>query len=131
MLDQAFAEQFLQRYGEITPTRDIDAWLSQFTEDVVFDDAGAESAVVGRDQLGRFWQPLLDAMEHMESTVVQAFIGVDAPTVALLVRDRVKHRDHDAPLISESFEIYEFRGEKICRWTLVVRHMGWMGEIIP
>ena len=50
---------------------------------------------------------------------------------AMHIASVVKRRGMDEPIRSETFEVAEFRGDKVYRWTIMIRESDWMGKIWP
>lgn len=103
-LDPAWAAEFARRWEHGWNTRDLDALLAHFGEDVVFTSPvaarvvpGSDGVVRGRAALRAYWARGLELLPHLHFEVEQVFAGVGTLVLA--------YRNQDGGLVSEVLEL--------------------------
>ena len=130
-IDAAFAEEFVGRMSSALKALDVDALVDLATDDVIYDDMGADKAIVGKAEMATLLRPIWAAIEKMEIRPHGVFLGLDGESIAVHWHVDVQRADNDAPMEIEMIGVYTFRDGKACRWTSAFRHMDWLGHIWP
>ncbi len=130
-IDAAFAVDFAERARVAMVARDVDALVDLATDDVIYDDMGADKSMEGKTEMARFVGSIYGAAVDLDVHVEGVFVGVDGETMAIRWRAIGRRADLDIPFELEFVNIYTIRDGKACRWTTIFRHMDWLGHIWP
>jgi len=128
-LDPQFLEDFFDRLLRAAQDRDPQQVAVLCTEDVIFDDAGAERILVGRDSLMELLGTIYGIAAELNLEIVDRFLSLDGKTAAARWRATGLLRDPPGRAAQfETTELYEFRDGLVSRWTFMVRDLNWMGR---
>jgi len=130
-IDGAFAADLLGKLQAAMSSRDVDRVLELTTADVVYDDMGDARAIRGREEMANLLRPILAQMTAFELELVDSFVGLDGAKVAAHWSATARRAQDDEPVPLEFVTIYTIRDGKIARFTIVFRHMGWLGSLWP
>jgi hypothetical protein len=99
------------------------------TDDVIFDDAGVDRAIRGRDALIEFLGSIYGLAVDVEVQILDRYISLDgASAAAHWVATGTLREPLGQPARLETAELYEFRDGLISRWTFIVRELDWLGR---
>jgi len=128
-VDPGFVEGFLDRLHQAVRSQDPRQVAELCTKDVVFDDAGAERAVTGREALIELLGSIYGLAVDVEVDMIDSYISLDGVTAAARWRASGILRDPAGqPAQMETAEFYEFRDGLISHWIFMVRDLDWLGR---
>ena len=128
-VDPRFVEGFLERLQQAVRSQDPLQVAELCTEDVVFDDVGAERAVAGRGALVELLSSIYGVAVDVTADMIDRYISLDGVTagarwqVSGVLRNPAGHPAH-----METAEFYEFRDGLITNWVFMVRDPDWLGR---
>ena len=122
-------EAFFDRLLEAMRSNDPRRVAALCTEDVVFDDAGEERTLVGRDALIELLGTIYGIAADQQVDLIAWYTSSDGATAAARWRRTGTLRDPLGRIDQiETAEFYEFRKGLISHWTLMVRDLDWLGR---
>ena len=128
-IDPDFLLGFFDRMLEAVRSQDPNQVAALCTEDVVFDDAGPERLLVGREALIELLGALYKVADDIEVEIIDRYVSLESAVAAARWQTKGTLRDPAGrPARLETAEFYEFRDGLISHWTFMVRDRDWLGR---
>jgi ketosteroid isomerase-like protein len=128
-LDPSVPDGFFDRLLEAARSQDPRRVAALCTEDVVFDDAGTERALIGREALMELLGSIYSVVTDLELEISERYVSLDGSKAGARWRATGTLREPAGRHVEfETAEFYDFRNGLISHWTFIARDPDWMGR---